>query len=189
MIVVQLLQNEEIVVILDFTVIDAETTGRSDKADDVTEISAIKYRNGKKIATFSSLVRAQNTILPFVVELTGINDEMLRGAPKINDVIIKLTDFIGDDVILGHDVDFDFKLVKEAYERVTNETLNNETVDTLKISKCLIKDSENHKLSTLCHYFGVDRTNGHRALYDCQQTAQVYLALVNEFKEDVYECL
>ena len=53
--------------ILDFTVVDAETTGRSDKADDVTEISAIKYRKGKAVASFSSLIKSKNTILPFVV--------------------------------------------------------------------------------------------------------------------------
>ena len=184
-----IIENEEIAVILDFTVIDAETTGRSDKADDVTEISAIKYRNGKRIDSFSTLIKAKNPILPFVVELTGINDHMLEAAPKIDDVIIKLKQFIGEDIILGHDVDFDYKLINESYERVTGNQLNNHKVDTLKIAKCLIKDSENHKLSTLCQYFGVERKNGHRALYDCHQTAQVYLELVKHYKEEIYECL
>lgn len=175
--------------IVDFTVIDAETTGRSDKADDVTEISAIKYRNGKKVDSFSTLIKAKNPILPFVVELTGITDAMLSDAPYIEDVILKLKQFIGNDVILGHDVEFDFKLIDEAYERVAGKKLSNKRVDTLKISQCLIKDSENHKLETLCQYFGIQRVNGHRALYDCDQTAQVYLNLIKNYQEAVYECI
>ena len=175
--------------ILDFTVVDAETTGRSDKADDVTEISAIKYREGKAVASFSSLIKSKNTILPFVVELTGISNEMIADAPLIDDVIGELVDFIGDDIILGHDVNFDYGLIKEAYERVHESEFTNSKIDNLKLAQCLIKDSANHKLETLCEYFSIPREKGHRALDDCHQTAEVYLKILNKYKEEYYECL
>ncbi len=175
--------------VLDFTVIDAETTGRSDKADDVTEISAIKYRNGEPVASFSTLIKSKNTILPFVVELTGITNSMIQDAPLIDEIIINLVDFIGDDVILGHDVNFDYGLIKESYERVSQEPFDNEKIDTLSLAQCLIKDSVNHKLETLCDYFSIPREIGHRALDDCRQTADVYLNIVSKYKERYHECL
>lgn len=175
--------------ILDFTVVDAETTGRSDKADDITEISAIKYRKGKEVATFSTLVKSPNEILPFVVKLTGITDEMIKPAPLIDDIIADLVEFIGDDLILGHDVNFDYSLIKEAYERVTGKELKNERYDTLKLARHLIKDSENHKLETLCEYFSIPRINGHRALDDCRQTAELYFKIIDKYKEDCHECI
>lgn len=175
--------------ILDFTVVDAETTGRSDKADDITEISAIKYRNGKEVATFSTLVKSPNEILPFVVRLTGITDEMIEPAPLINSIIVDLVEFISDDLILGHDVNFDYGLINEAYERVSGIELQNERYDTLKLARCLIEDSENHKLETLCEYFSIPRINGHRALDDSRQTAKLYFKIVEKYKEDCHECL
>lgn len=175
--------------ILDFTVVDAETTGRSDKADDITEISAIKYRQGREVATFSTLVKSPNEILPFVVELTGITDEMIEPAPLINSIILDLVEFIDDDLILGHDVNFDYSLINEAYERVSGKTLENNRYDTLRLAKCLIKDSQNHKLETLCDYFSIPRVNGHRALDDSRQTAELYFNIIEKYKEDCHECI
>ena len=175
--------------ILDFTVVDAETTGRSDKADDITEISAIKYREGKEVATFSTLVKSPNEILPFVVKLTGITDEMIEPAPLIDNIIVDLVEFIGDDLILGHDVNFDYSLINEAYERVSGHELMNNRYDTLKLSRCLIKDSSNHKLKTLCDYFSIPRRKGHRALDDSRQTAILYFKIIEKYKEDCHECL
>ena len=175
--------------ILDFTVVDAETTGRSDKAKDVTEISAIKYRNGEEVATFSTLVKSENEILPFVVKLTGITDEMIQPAPSIDTIILDLIEFIGNDTILGHDVNFDYGLISEAYERVSGKELTNPRFDTLKLAKNLITDSDNHKLETLCDYFSIQRTNGHRALDDSRQTAEVYFKIIEKYKEACHECI
>lgn len=175
--------------ILDFTVVDAETTGRSDKAKDVTEISAIKYRQGEEVATFSTLVKSENGILPFVVKLTGITDEMIKPAPSIDDIILGLVEFIGEDTILGHDVNFDYGLISEAYERVSGKEIKNPSIDTLKLAKRLISDSDNHKLETLCDYFAIPRSKGHRALDDSRQTAELYFKIINKYKEACHECI
>lgn len=181
-----------------FTTIDLETTGRSNKSRDITEVSAVKYRNYKKVDSLSFLIKPENTILPYVVSLTGITDEMVENAPHIDDVIERIVAFIGDDIILGHNVAFDYNLVSEAIEYKRGYGLQNDMVDTLRISRLILRDIENHKLETLCRYFNVERKVGHRALEDCEQTSQVYIALKERFvmlKEQkqketkFYECI
>lgn len=165
----------------DFTVIDLEMTGRGNDVGDITEISAIRYRNYKQVDSYSTLIHAKRTVLPFVVQLTGISDELLMGAPRIHDVIRRFVDFLGEDIILGHNVEFDLNMVDAAYEASTGLSLNHNYIDTLRISRLLNPDSENHKLETLCSYFGVVRLLGHRGLEDCEQTAQVYLKMRDKF--------
>lgn len=164
-----------------FTTIDLETTGRSNKSRDITEVSAVKYRNYKKVDSLSFLIKPENTILPYVVSLTGITDEMVENAPHIDDVIERIVAFIGDDIILGHNVAFDYNLVSEAIEYKRGYGLQNDMVDTLRISRLILQDIENHKLETLCRYFDVERKVGHRALEDCEQTSQVYISLKDRF--------
>lgn len=165
-----------------FTVIDLETTGRSNRPEDITEMSAIRYRNYVAVATFSVLVKAANPVLPFVAELTGITDEMLIHEEPIEEVIIDFAKFIQDDVVLGHNVSFDLGLVNSALEMIDDYPLRNDYVDTLRISRLLNQDSLNHKLHTLCEYFGVEREVGHRAEYDCVQTASVYIEMKDKYQ-------
>ncbi len=167
--------------VTNFTVIDLETTGRSNKFHDITEISAIRYRSGVVVDSFSTLVKARNSILPFVVSLTGITDEMLEGAPYIEEVIEEVVAFIGDDIILGHNVQFDYFLIYDAYSVCMDGIMHNDYIDTLRISRLLNKNIKNHKLETLCEYFGVERKIGHRGFDDSLQTAQVYLKMREKY--------
>ena len=166
----------------DFTVIDLETTGRSNKHYDITEISAIKYRKGVEVDSKSSLIKADNSIIPFVVNLTGITNEMIENAPRIGDVIESFVDFIGNDVILGHNVEFDYSLIFDAYLDKTGKLMNNNYIDTLRISRLMNKDVNNHKLETLCQHFEVTRDSGHRGLVDSKQTAEVYLKMYQKYR-------
>ena len=166
----------------DFTVIDLETTGRSNKPEDITEISAIRYRGFKPVASFSTLIKARNKILPFVVNLTGIDDSLLMSKARIEEKIEPFVDFIGDDVILGHNVLFDLNLVESALFDKTGFNMSNDYIDTLRISRLMNHDSMNHKLETLCSYFGVLRLMGHRGEEDCEQTAQIYIKMKDKYE-------
>lgn len=165
----------------DFTVIDMECTGRSNLPEDITEMSAIRYRNYKPVASKAVLVKAKNTVLPFVVELTGISDEMLKYQNPIEKEIEDFAEFLGNDIILGHNVTFDLGLVNKALEAVGKYSLRNDYIDTLRISRLMNQDSLNHKLDTLCEYFGVEREVGHRAEFDCRQTAEVYIRMKDKY--------
>ena len=166
----------------DFTVIDLEMTGRGNELGDITEISAIRYRNYKPVSKYSKLIKARRKVLPFVVGLTGISDELLVGAPRIEMVIDEFVEFLGNDIILGHNVEFDLKVVEKAYRQIEGKNLSHNYIDTLRISRLLNPDSENHKLETLCKYFGVVRLIGHRGIEDCEQTAEVYIKMREKFE-------
>lgn len=180
----------------DFTVIDMETTGRSNQYIDITEMSVVRYRNGKPVKTMSTLVKARNSILPFVADLTGITNKMIENAPLVEDVIEPFVDFIGSDIILGHNVEFDYTLIFEAFHVKTGLKMTNNYIDTLRISRLMNKDVKNHKLETLCSHFEVNRDVAHRGLEDSIQTAEVYLKMYqkyqqlqnrHQFKEGFYE--
>lgn len=166
----------------DFTVIDMECTGRSDQPHDITEMSAIKYRNYKPVSSFSILVKAKNEILPYVEELTGIKDDMLVDEKPIEDVIETFSSFIGTDVVLGHNVAFDFGLINKALLLIGKDEMHNNYIDTLRLSRIINQDSKNHKLETLCSYFGIERNVGHRAEHDCLQTAQLYIQMKKKYQ-------
>mgnify|MGYP001205238009 FL=1 len=161
----------------DFTVIDLETTGRGTDYREITEMSAIRYRNYKPVASFSVLVKPQSPILPFVENLTGITDEMLKDKPNVSEVIEDFVSFVGDDVIVGHNVNFDFNLVYDAYLASENKIMHNDYMDTLNLSRILNEDASSHKLEHLCQYYAIDREVGHRGLEDCKQTGELYIKM------------
>ena len=99
----------------DFTAIDIETTGLDPKTDKIIEIGAIKVRNGQIEEEFESLVSPGRCLEEVIVQLTGINEEMLRDAPMPAEVIPKLIEFVGEDVILGHSVLFDYSFLLFCY--------------------------------------------------------------------------
>lgn len=167
----------------DFTVIDLECTGRSNRPEDITELSAIRYRKYQPVDSFSILIKAKNKMLPFVEELTGITDAMLENQPFVEDQIESFAEFIGNDTVLGHNVIFDLGLVNKSLVEIGKFDLNNDYVDTLRLSRLLNQDSENHKLETLCTYFGVERLVGHRGIHDCKQTADIYIAMKEKYQK------
>lgn len=166
-----------------FTVIDLETTGRGNQYTEITELSAIRFRNYKPVETYSTLINPKSTILPFVENLTGINNEMVASAPSIASCIDAFVDFIGSDIIVGHNVNFDLNLVYDAYYATYGRIVGNDYFDTLRVSRILNKDISSHKLEALCEYFGINREFGHRGLVDCEQTGELYLKLKKKARD------
>ena len=161
----------------DFTVIDLETTGRENHYSNITELSAIKYRNYKPVEHYSVLVKPKTKMLPFVENLTGLTDEMLKDKPVVEDEIEEFVAFIGDDMVVGHNINFDFNLVYDAYYAKSNKIMLNDYTDTINLSRILNEDAESHKLENLCDYFSIEREVGHRGLADCEQTGELYIKM------------
>ena len=163
-----------------FTVVDLETTGRGNQFTQITELSGVKYRNYKPVASYTTLIKAYDPILPFVANLTGISDDMLKNSPRISDVISEFVRFIGEDVIVGHNVNFDLNLIYDAYYATTRRVFTNDYSDTIYFSRILNKDSVNHKLESLCSYYNINREVAHRGLPDCEQTGELYIKMKNK---------
>lgn len=152
---------------------DIETTGLDSMYDEIIEIGAIKIEDGKEIETFSTLIKPEYEIDEFITELTGITNEMVIDAPKINEVLPKFMDFINDSVILGHNVNFDINFI---YDNLINEDMKpitNDFVDTLRLSRRLLPELKHHRLSDLANYYNIDTTGSHRSLTDVTSIRKV----------------
>lgn len=153
----------------DYTVIDTETTGLNPD-DRIIELAAVKVRNGAIVSSFNELINPLRPINPIASRVNGITDSMVAGCPSFPDVRDEFLSFIGDDVLVGHNVTFDLGFLN----RELPEALENRYIDTLKIARLYVKDSDNHKLSTLVKYFEIEQEQEHRALCDAELTFQVY---------------
>ena len=169
-----------------FTVLDIETTGFNPSVDQIIEISAIKYRNGKEVGCFSHLVCPDQIISKRISALTGISPAMVANQPKIGEIIPKFLDFVDDDIIVGHNVSFDINFIYDNALRLEGRVFRNDYIDTCRIARKALPDLRNHKLSTLVDYFKIDELPTHRAEDDCRATAALYFRLreLNPKKSD-----
>ena len=159
-----------------YTVVDIETNGLSPQKHDIIELSAIRVRNNKVDKEFSSLVHTPNGVNYYIQNLTGITNDMLKNAPSIIDAMPKFIDFIGDDIILGHNINFDLRFIKAKLRENFSKELKNESMDTMTIAKKNIK-LDSYKLTSVASHYGINTSNNHRGLKDCQITFEVYTNL------------
>ncbi len=162
-----------------FCVLDLETTGGSPADCEITEIGAVKYRAGELIGTFQTLVDPGAPIPPSIVLLTGITHAMVVDAPEIETALPSFLEFIGDSVIVGHNVRFDLSFLNAAAIRLGYGKLPNKSADTASLARRLIRQEvRNLRLGTLAAHFRSPTKPNHRALEDARATAHVFHALL-----------
>ena len=162
-----------------FCVLDLETTGGSAKDCAITEIGAVKYQGGVLLGSFQTLVDPGLPIPPSITILTGITQTMVFDAPTIHTALPSFLEFIGDAVIVGHNVRFDMSFLQAAAHRLGYDRMTNDTVDTAALARRLVREEvRNLRLQTLAAYFRSPVTPIHRALDDAQATAHVLHALL-----------
>lgn len=157
-----------------FCVLDLETTGGSPQTDTITEIGAVKVRGGERLGTFQTLVNPGRAIPPSVTVLTGITESMVIQAPRIESVLGSLVDFIGEAVIVGHNIRFDMGFIQAALARDQRTAATNATVDTVPLARRLLRDEvPNCRLGTLAERLRLPNRPSHRALDDALATADL----------------
>lgn len=162
-----------------FVVIDLETTGAQPQRCGITEIGAVKVRGGEVLGTFQTLINPGVAIPPMITVLTGITEAMVMPAPTIETALPSLIEFIGDAVIIGHNVRFDVGFVNAALVAHDYEPLPNRTIDTVRLARRLVRSEvANCKLGTLAAHFRVPTTPTHRAFDDARATLEVFYALL-----------
>jgi DNA polymerase-3 subunit epsilon len=162
-----------------FCVIDLETTGGSAASCGITEIGAVKLRGGECLGTFQTLVNPGCAIPPQITVLTGITQSMVLPAPRIEAVLPSLLEFIGDAVIVGHNVRFDMSFVQAALERDERPRLRNQSLDTVALARRLVRDEvPNCKLGTLAERLRLEHRPSHRALDDALTTGDLLHLLI-----------
>ena len=165
-----------------YVVVDVETTGLSPSFDKIIEIGAIKVENGNVTGRFCSLINPRCEISKKITDLTGITNEMVLNAPYIENVISDFEQFAANHYLVGHNVSFDFNFLAQAYARYLNKNLNNDRIDTLRLSRTALPELKNHKLVTLCNHLHITQ-KAHRAEGDCLATFQLFEFLRNDYVE------
>ena len=162
-----------------YVCIDLETTGLDPKRDKIIEIGAVKVEQNTIVEEWETFVNPDRKLEERIVELTGICDGQLADAPQMEEVLTKLLSFIGDNILLGHSVLFDYSFVKKAAvnERLTFER---QGIDTLKIARKYLSELESRSLGYLCQYYGISHC-AHRALADARATVSLYQKLTECF--------
>lgn len=157
-----------------YVLLDIETTGLSPSRDDIIEIGAIKVKENKIIDTYNTLIKINRSLNPFITRLTGITDKMLETGKERDEALKEFIDFTGNEIIMGHNVNFDINFIYDKCLSYLDYYLSNDFVDTMRIAKNILPNIENYKLGTLANYFGVDYSSAHRGLNDVEITYEVY---------------
>lgn len=167
----------------DFVVFDLETTGAKSPPCRVTEIGAYRVRGGKIVEEFQTLVNPETTIPAFITQLTGISNQMVRNAPKFREIAADFLDFIGDSVLVAHNAMFDMRFLNHEIARVyENYRVANPSLCTVRLSRRLNQNVENHRLKTLADYHRVALVNHHRAGDDARATAHIFMILLEQLQ-------
>lgn len=162
---------------VDYTVVDLETTGLDPYFDTIIEISALRVRANKIVDTLSTLVKPMWEVSEFITGLTGITNEMLADAPMLKEVLPAVREFIGDDIIVGHNVNFDVNFLYDVCLDILGTPFSNNFLDTLRLSRKALPDLAHHRLDDVAQALGIVAEGHHRALSDCKTTFNCYLAL------------
>lgn len=165
--------NSIIEKLTDFTIVDLETTGLDTNFDEIIELGAVRIRDGIIVDTFQKLVKPQNPIDEFITELTGITNDMLANAATIEEVFPDYISFIGNDVIVGHNVNFDINFIYDTLYWLDKKTFTNDFIDTMRMARKVLKELKHHRLSDLKSYYKID-SEAHRSIGDCMSTFDIY---------------
>lgn len=169
-------------IIDNYCVLDLETTGLSPNYDSIIEIGIIKVKENKIVDKYNSLINPGFLINEYITSITGITNEMLKGKPKIIDLRKEVLNFIGNDVLVGHNISFDVSFLQKGF----NEELKNEYIDTLQFCRKLFKELSHHRLTDMSNYLEISR-NEHRSMSDCLCTKELYDCIKEKMKNDGLE--
>ncbi|HEY9077512.1 MAG TPA: helicase C-terminal domain-containing protein [Anaerolineaceae bacterium] len=158
--------------------LDIETTGLDARNDSIIEIGAVRFSGHRIEAEWNTLVNPQKPIPPFISQLTGINNEMVRNAPTIKTVIDDFARFVGDSPVLGHNIRFDLGFLQK--QKIL---LDNPAIDTYELAATLMPTASRYNLSSLGQALGILLPATHRALDDARVTHAVFIALFDKAME------
>ena len=167
----------------EFVAFDLETTGLSSKTDRIIEIGAVIMKNGEEVDRFQTFVDPERPLDRKIVDLTGITDDMLVGAPKIEEALPKFLDFIGGRVLVAHNSDFDTGFIRAECTRLGYE-YNYTAADTLILSQNLLSHLNKFKLNIVSNALSLPDFNHHRAGDDAKTCGLVMAKLMEKLEEE-----
>lgn len=171
-----------------YCVLDIETTGLFINTARIIEIAAIKVVNNKVVDEFSSLINPQCKIPEDATAVNHIDNNLVKNAPVLGDLIEDFLIFIGNDTIVGYNIaNFDLNIINNRFKYWNGSSLINDYIDVLDpVKTYLKKELDNCRLETVSQYLGVDTFGNHRALKDCYMTKNCYDELFNRYGNNAF---
>ena len=168
-----------------YCILDIETTGGQFNEEGITEIAIYKYDGHEIVDQFISLVNPEKPIQPFVVKLTGINNAMLRSAPKFFEVAKRIIEITEGCVIVAHNASFDYRILRTEFSRLGYDFIR-ETLCTVELSQKLLPDQVSYSLGKLVRALGIPVTDRHRASGDAIATVKLFkMLLAKDQKKEI----
>ena len=162
---------------------DLETTGLNANSDKIIEIGAVRVKNSEILDEFCTFVDPEMSIPERITEITGINNEMVKGAPSQKDALEKFMEFCGDSpVLIAHNANFDVSFIKATCKRL-GINFNFTYADSVPMSRALIMSAKNHKLDTIAKILKIPEFNHHRASDDARALAYIFIKLMKMANE------
>jgi len=167
-----------------YVVFDIETTGGNPEKNGITEIFAIRYQGGKTHDSFYSMVDPEIPVPPIVRRMTGITNKMLKGQPKIEEMMPKFLEFLGDDTLVSHNTIGDMKFLRHFAKQVSDVTMGNFYLCTHLLVEKLASESPDKSLTGLAKFFNLPaEDDAHRAEADAYVTLELFNLLLDRLKE------
>ncbi|MEP7088180.1 MAG: 3'-5' exonuclease [Gemmatimonadota bacterium] len=174
---------------LSYVVVDVETTGTSPwSGDRITEFAAIVVRDGVVAERFETLVNPERSIPPMITNLTQINWEMVKDAPRFRDICEQVVSVLQGHVFVAHNADFDWRFVTAEVQRATGQRLSGRRLCTVRLARRVLPQLRSRRLDSVANYYGVEILARHRAAGDAVATAHVLLRLLDEARDRECRC-
>lgn len=156
-----------------YAIIDIETTGNTYKSGKITEIAIFIHDGFEIVDSFSSLINPECYISDFITRLTGIDNEMVRQAPRFYEVARKVVEMTKDTVFVAHNVNFDYKFIQEEFIRLGYD-YQRKTMCTVRMGRKYLPGHKSYSLGKLCSELGISINGRHRAAGDALATVKVF---------------
>ena len=172
----------------EFVAFDLETTGLSSINDRITEVGAVILKNGREVDRFQTLVDPERLLTAENTELTGITNEMLKGQPKIEEILPKFLEFVGERPLVAHNAAFDIGFIRAECER-QNIKRSFTYADTLVLARILMPQLNKHKLNIVADALSLPEFNHHRAADDAMTCGLIMSKFMDQLREQGVENL
>ncbi|MBN1320881.1 MAG: GIY-YIG nuclease family protein [Thermoleophilia bacterium] len=166
-----------------FVALDLETTGARAGSNKITEIGAVRIEGFQEVRHFGTLVNPMRPIPPMITRITGITQSMVVGAPRIEEVMPSLMEFLEGAVVVAHNAPFDVGFLNYELQRLKGRRLGDGAIDTLPLARALAPGLPNYRLQTVAEALGAPVAACHRALADAQAAGHVFVTLVGRLQE------
>ncbi|MBO0324205.1 GIY-YIG nuclease family protein [Muricauda sp. CAU 1633] len=162
-----------------YAILDIESTGGKYNEEGIMEIAIHRFDGRKVVDKFICLINPEREIQPFVAKLTGINNKMLRSAPKFHEVAKRIVEITEGATLVAHNAQFDYRILRTEFRRLGYD-FQRKTLCTVDLSKQMLPDAESHSLGKLARSLGIPMSDRHRANGDAIATLKLFKLLLDK---------